>query len=73
MKSSRKLESGTSVQLAQQVRPCQREPSQGPIPASLEAIADVVLAYRPKPKTKAAKRRKRRDQYAKRRRSESSI
>ena len=36
-------------------------------------IADRVLAYRPKPKTKAAKRRKRRDQYVKRRRSESSI
>jgi hypothetical protein len=39
----------------------------------LGKIADRVLAYRPKPKTKAAKRRKRRDQYAKRRRSESSI
>ena len=41
--------------------------------ADLDRIADKVLAYRPKPKTKAAKRRKRRDQYAKRRRSESSI
>ena len=41
--------------------------------AFLGTIADVVLAYRPKPKTKAAKRRKRRDQYAKRQRSESSI
>jgi hypothetical protein len=42
-------------------------------PDTLDRIADRVLAYRPKPKTKAAKRRKRRDQYAKRRRSESSI
>ena len=29
-------------------------------PKSLDAIADVVLAYRPKPKTKPARRRKRR-------------
>jgi hypothetical protein len=42
-------------------------------PPVLDRIADKVLSYRPKPKTKAAKRRKRRDQYAKRRRSESSI
>jgi len=28
-------------------------------PKELDIIADVVLAYRPKPKTKAAKRRKR--------------
>ena len=42
-------------------------------PPELDRIADKVLSYRPKPKTKAAKRRKRRDQYAKRRRSESSI
>lgn len=42
-------------------------------PPGLDRIADKVLSYRPKPKTKAAKRRKRRDQYAKRRRSESSI
>ena len=42
-------------------------------PPELDRIADTVLSYRPKPKTKAAKRRKRRDQYAKRRRSESSI
>lgn len=28
---------------------------------ALDAIADVVLAYRPKPKTKAAKRRVRRN------------
>jgi hypothetical protein len=42
-------------------------------PPELDRIADKVLSYRPKPKTKAAKRRKRRNQYAKRRRSESSI
>ena len=30
-------------------------------PAILDKITDVVLAYRPKPKTKAAKRRKRRE------------
>lgn len=29
-------------------------------PKVLDAIADVVLAYRPKPKSKPAKRRKRR-------------
>jgi hypothetical protein len=29
------------------------------IPAELNQIADVVLAYRPKPRTKAAKKRKR--------------
>ena len=28
-------------------------------PKALEAIADIVLAYRPKPKSKPAKRRKR--------------
>jgi len=28
------------------------------LPKELEAIADKVLAYRPKPKTKAAKKRK---------------
>ena len=28
-------------------------------PKELDLIADVVLAYKPKPKTKAAKRRKR--------------
>lgn len=28
---------------------------------ALDAVADVVLAYRPKPKTKAAKRRIRRN------------
>jgi hypothetical protein len=27
------------------------------VPAALDQITDVVLAYRPKPKTKAAKRR----------------
>jgi hypothetical protein len=36
-------------------------------PPELDRIADKVLAYRPKPKTKAAKRRKRRKQYAERR------
>jgi hypothetical protein len=35
-------------------------------PVELDAIADVVLAYKPKPKTKAAKRRKRRVLYARR-------
>jgi hypothetical protein len=30
------------------------------IPKELDAIADVVLAYKPKPKTKPAKKRKRR-------------
>ncbi len=39
-------------------------------PPELDRIADKVLAYRPKPKTKAANRRKRRQQYAKRRASE---
>ena len=29
-------------------------------PKALDAIADVVLAYRPKPKSKPAKKRKRR-------------
>lgn len=29
------------------------------IPNALNTITDVVLAYRPKPKTKAAKKRKR--------------
>lgn len=29
-------------------------------PKALDAIADVVLTYRPKPKSKPAKRRKRR-------------
>ena len=37
-------------------------------PLELDAIADVVLAYKPKPKTKAAKRRKRRAQNARRKR-----
>jgi hypothetical protein len=30
------------------------------IPKALDAIADVVLAYKPKPKTNPAKKRKRR-------------
>ncbi|MDZ4341185.1 MAG: hypothetical protein U1E51_01960 [Candidatus Binatia bacterium] len=33
-------------------------------PPELDRITDIVLAYRPKPKTKAAKRRKRRAQRA---------
>ena len=33
-------------------------------PPELNAIADVVLAYKPKPKTKAAKRRKRKKKAA---------
>ena len=37
-------------------------------PPELDKIADAVLAYKPKPKTKAAKRRKRRAQNAKRKR-----
>jgi hypothetical protein len=28
------------------------------LPKALEAIADIVLAYKPKPKSKAAKKRK---------------
>jgi hypothetical protein len=34
-------------------------------PPELEAITDVVLAYKPKPKTKAAKRRARKKRKAK--------
>jgi|HubBroStandDraft_4_1064222.scaffolds.fasta_scaffold572505_2 hypothetical protein len=42
------------------------------IPKELDAIADVVLAYRPKPKTKSGKKRKRRAvKIAKAARSES--
>jgi hypothetical protein len=33
-------------------------------PPELDQITDVVLAYKPKPKTKAAKRRIRRDKRA---------
>jgi len=42
---------------------------------ALDAVADKVLAYRPKPKSKAAKRRKRRAAKTpkKRRYRESSI
>jgi hypothetical protein len=44
------------------------------VPPELDRIADVVLAYKPKPKTKAAKRRVRRDKReAKSQKSESSI
>ncbi len=39
-----------------------------PWPDELHPITDVVLAYRPKPKTKAAKRRNRRKQRAQRKR-----
>lgn len=44
-------------------------------PPVLDRVTDVVLAYKPKPKTKAANRRKRRKQYAAKRQSkrESSI
>ncbi len=42
------------------------------IPKALDAIVDKVLAYRPKPKTKPAKKRKRRAaKIAKAARSES--
>jgi hypothetical protein len=34
------------------------------IPAELDRIADVVLAYRPKPKSKAAKKRVRKAKKA---------
>ena len=46
--------------------PIQVEPSVWAWPPELNKIADVVLAYKPKPKTKAAKRRKRRVLYARR-------
>jgi len=36
------------------------------LPKELEAIADKVLAYRPKPKSKAAKKRKKAKQKARR-------
>jgi len=43
-------------------------------PSELDVITDVVLAYKPKAKTKAAKRRNRRKKRAaKSQRSESSI
>jgi hypothetical protein len=42
-------------------------------PRELDAVTDVVLAYKPKPKTKAAKRRTRRKKYAERHKRESSI
>ena len=43
-------ESGAKVHVSRSLRP----------PKALDAIADVVLAYRPKPKSKPAKKRKRR-------------
>lgn len=43
-------------------------------PRELDAITDVVLAYKPKPKTKAAKKRIRRQKYAEKKgQRESSI
>lgn len=43
-------------------------------PPELDRLTDVVLAYRPKPKTKAARRRNRRKKYAeKKSQRESSI
>lgn len=33
-------------------------------PRELDALTDVVLTYKPKPKTKASKRRVRRKKYA---------
>jgi len=36
------------------------KPKPEEIPKELDAIADVVLAYRPKPKTKPGKKRKKR-------------
>ncbi len=30
------------------------------VPKALDAMADIVLAYKPKPKTKSAKKRKKR-------------
>lgn len=44
---------------------CQQwRPQQPEIPQELDAITDVVLAYRPKPKSKGAKRRTRRAKKA---------
>lgn len=43
-------------------------------PPELDRLTDVVLAYKPKPKTKASKRRSRRKKYAeKKAQRESSI
>jgi len=41
-----------------------KQPSKSGIPQELDAITDVVLAYRPKPKSKGAKRRTRRAKKA---------
>jgi hypothetical protein len=35
-------------------------PASEKVPKALDAIADVVLAYKPKPKTKPAEKRKKR-------------
>jgi len=43
------------------------------LPKALDAIADVVLAYKPKPKSKPAKRRKRRAAQIAKGRSSSKI
>ena len=42
-------------------------------PPELDRITDVILAYRPKPKTKAAKRRLRKKKRVERAQRESSI
>jgi hypothetical protein len=36
------------------------KPKPEEVPKELDAIADIVLVYKPKPKTKPAKKRKRR-------------
>ena len=52
------------TQTAVQVEPSVWAWPLGKPPKALEQIADVVLAYRPKPKSKAAKKRKRREKRA---------
>ena len=41
------------------------EAQRSAVPEELDVIADVILAYRPKPKSKGAKRRTRRAKKAK--------
>lgn len=41
-------------------------------PPELDKVTDTVLAYKPKPKTKAAKRRIRRKKYASQKQSRDS-
>ena len=49
------------------------KPAPEHVPKALDAIADVVLAYKPKPKTKGAKKRKKREaRIAKMHKSSSS-